>query len=445
LINNPIIDTLHRAWGLVVKEILQLSRDKLLLAFLVVAPLLELLLMGGLTGEGVQNLPLAVVDLDRSRASRELITRLDQTDELLLKTYEDSVERARELMQSGEIAAIVVLPPGYGERLTDPRQGAEVQLIADGSSSVVSTVAISTVETQAAEIVRDLTARHVLASAGPVELRFVARFNAVLDGQPHSITMMLGLIVYQVTLVVAAQSFTREREQGTLEQLRVTPLRRLELIAGKATPVLLVGLVNCALMIGVVALWFDIPVRGSLLLLLLLTLPFVLVQIGWGTLISLISRTQQQAMLFVFSLAMLEVACSGFMVPASSMPVAMRVLSQVSSVQHYIVIVRGVMLRGAGVGSLWVPALALSGIAVAVLSLAWLRLRAGLDSDSLRRRLRALWRARALDRAQGRRRAKPARTRRPAASSPLARVLAPVPVSERPSRTTASRRTRPGS
>jgi ABC-2 type transport system permease protein len=384
-------DTLYRIWGLVVKELLQLSRDKLLLGFVLLGPLLELLLMGGLAGGGVQNLPVAVVDLDRSRTSRELITRLDQTDELLVKMYGDSVAQAQEWMQRGQTAVIVVVPPGYGEALAAPQQSAEVQVIADGSNHVVSTVAIATTENVAAEIVQDLTARHAIASGGPVGLRFVARFNAFLDDRPHAITAMLGLIVYQVTLIIASQSFTRERELGTLEQLRVTPLGRLELMVGKAIPTLLVGLVDCLLMTGVVALWFDIPVRGSLLLLLALTIPFILVQIGWGTLISLVSRTQQQALLFVFALAMLEVALSGFMVPAGDMPGAMRVLSTVSSVQHYLMILRGVMLRGTGLGSLWLPGLALGGIAFAVAALAWLRLRLGLDTNSVTHRLQALW------------------------------------------------------
>jgi ABC-2 type transport system permease protein len=385
-----IRDSLYRIWGLVVKELLQLSRDKLLLGFVLLAPLLELLLMGGLAGGGVQNLSVAVVDLDRSRASRELITRLDQTDELLVKMYGDSTAQAQERMQRGQIAVIVVVPPGYGETLAAPQQSAEVQVIADGSNHVVSTVAIATTESVAAEIVQDLIARRAVASEGPVGLRFVARFNAFLDDRPHAITAMLGLIVYQVTLIIASQGFTRERELGTLEQLRVTPLGRLELIMGKAIPTLLVGLVDCLLMTGVIAVWFDIPVRGSLLLMLLLTIPFVLAQIGWGTLISLVSRTQQQALLFVFALAMLEVALSGFMVPAGDMPGAMRVLSAISSVQHYLVILRGVMLRGAGLGSLWLSALALGGIAFAVAALAWLRLRLGLDTDSVKHRLQAV-------------------------------------------------------
>ena len=418
-------DILHRTWGLVVKEILLLSRDRLLLGFVLLGPLLELLLMGGLTGGGVQNLPLAVVDLDRTRFSRELVTRLDQTDELFVKTYADSVAQAREWMQSGQISVIVVVPPSYGEALTAPQQSAEVQVVADGSNHVVSTVAIATTEDVAAEIVQDLAARQAVASGGPVELRFVARFNEFLDDRPHAITAMLGLIVYQVTLIIASQSFTRERELGTLEQLRVTPLGRLELIAGKALPTLLIGLVDCLLMTGVIVVWFDIPVRGSMLLLLLMTIPFVLAQIGWGTLISLVSRTQQQALLFVFALAMLEVALSGFMVPAGDMPGVMRVLSTVSSVQHYLVIVRGVMLRGAGVKSLWLSGLALGGIALTLSALAWLRLRLGLDTNSLRRRLQVLWRnyqdsrherkaRRGADKTGGRGGKKPKLTREPA-------------------------------
>lgn len=384
-------DALYRIWGLVTKEFLQLSRDKLLLGFVILGPLLELLLMGGLVGEGVQNLPLAVVDLDRSQASRELVTMLDRTDELLITTYMDSVAQAQERMQSGQISVIVIVPPGYGEALANPQEGAEVQVIADGSRYVVSTVAIATVENVAAEIAQGLTSHPGATNGMPVGLRFVARFNARLDNRPHAITAMLGLIVYQVTLIIAAQSFTRERELGTLEQLRVTPLGRLELMAGKAIPTLLVGLVDCLLMTGFIVVWFDIPMRSSLLFLMLLTIPFILVQIGWGTLISLVSHTQQQAILFVFALAMLEVACSGFMVPAGDMPGPMRALSYISSVQHYLVIMRGVMLRGAGLGSLWLPALSLSGIAFAVMTLAWLRLRLGLDTDSLKQRLQALW------------------------------------------------------
>lgn len=122
---------------------------------------------------------------------------------------------------------------------------------------------------------------------------------------------------------------------GWSQQLGVAPLSRLELIAGKAIPTLLVDLMDCLLMTGGIVAWFDIPMRGSLLLLLLLTAPFILVQIGWGTLISLISRTQQQAMMFVFALAMLEVALSGFMVPAGDLPGVMQAVSCVSSVRHY--------------------------------------------------------------------------------------------------------------
>lgn len=385
-------DHLYRIWGLAIKESRQLSRDKLLLAFLILGPLLELLLMGGLAGGGVENLPLAVVDNERSRASRDLIAKLDRTDELRVAAYGESVAQARDWMLSGEIAAIAVIPPGYSAALGSSEDSAEVQIIADGSSHVISAVTFSTAEDVAAAIGDDISAHQPATSKGPVDLRFVSRFNAPLDDQPGSITAMLGMIVFQVTLVVAAQSLARERELGTMEQLRVTPLKRVDLMAGKALPTLVIGLVDFLMMLAIVVVWFDIPARGSLLLLTLLTTPFVLAQIGWGTLISLISRTQQQAMLFVFALVIVEVAFSGFLVPASDMPGVIRALSYVSSVQHYLVILRSVMLRGAGIGLLWLPAVALVGISAVILGLAWLRLRAGLDPDSLRRRLVAVWR-----------------------------------------------------
>jgi ABC-2 type transport system permease protein len=413
-------DVLHRIWSVVVKEFLQLSRDKVLMGFVILAPLLELALMANMVGDGAGNLPLAVVDKDLSRASRELVAMLDRFDDLRLEMYAENVDQARQSMQQGKVAAIVVVPPGYGEYLADPRQGAEVQVIVDDSNYVVAIVAESSVENVAAEIVKDLTARTTSISGGPVKMSFVARFNAALDDRPHSITAMLGLIVYQVTLIIAAQSFTRERERGTLEQLRITPLGRVELIVGKAIPTLVIGLVDSLLMIGLIALWFEVPVRGSLPLLLSLFVPFILAQIGWGTLISLVSHNQQQAVLFVFALAMLEVACSGIIVPAADMPKMMQVVSQVSSVQHFLVILRGVMLRGAGFSSVWVPSLALTGIALAAAALAWLRLRAGLDTDSLRQRLRAAW-----QRHQEQSRRKPSPSARPGRGKPR---LAPQPV-----------------
>ncbi len=387
-----MIDHLCRICGLAVKEFQQLSRDRLLLAFLLLGPLLELLLMGSLSGGGVTNLPLAVVDQDRTRSSRELIAKLDQTDELRVTVYGDNVEEARRWMRNGDVAAIAVVPPGYGVTLAEPTRSAEVQIIADGSHHIISTVAVGTAEDVAAKIGRDFAESSPASSTGPIDLRIVARFNAAMEDQPHAITAMLGMIVFQVALVVAAQSIAREREVGTLEQLRVTPLGRLDLMIGKTLPTLIIGMADFLMMMGLTVIWFDIPVRGSLALLTLLTIPFVLAQIGWGTLISLISRTQQQAMLFVFALAMLEVAFSGFLVPAGNMPAVMQVISYVSSVQHYLVIVRGILLRGTGLSLLWLPSLALAGIAVTVMALAWLRLRLGLDSDSLQQRLAITWR-----------------------------------------------------
>lgn len=413
-------DILHRIWSVVVKEFLQLSRDRVLMGFVILAPLLELALMANMTGDGVANLPLAVVDRDTSRASRELIAKLDQSEELLLTTYAENVDQARESMQRGKVAAIVVIPPGYGEYLIDPRQSAEVQVIVDDSNYVVATIAESSVKSAASGITQDLATRMTTINGGPVRMSFVARFNAALDSRPRSITAMLGMIVYQVTLIIAAQSFTRERERGTLEQLRITPLGRVELIVGKALPTLIIGLINGLTMVGLIIVWFEVPMRGSLPLLLLLSIPFILAQIGWGTLISLVSHNQQQAVLFVFAMAMLEVACSGFIVPASDMPKVMQVVSQVSSVQHYLVILRGVMLRGAGIGSVWVSTLALTSIALVATALAWLRLRAGLDTDSLRQRLRAVWQRR-----QDQGRCKPPPSARPSRGRPK---LAPQPV-----------------
>jgi ABC-2 type transport system permease protein len=197
------------------------------------------------------------------------------------------------------------------------------------------------------------------SSASLVDLRTTVRFNPTFDVKLFTVPAQVGFIVYQVTLTVASIGLARERELGTLEQLIVMPLTRLELVVGKALPALILGMVNFLSMLGVAVWGFGVPLRGSLWLLLALTLLFVLAEIGYGMFISGIAHTQQQAILLVFVLAMVDMAFSGFLVPIRNLPAGLRVVARAVPLRHYLTIMRSVMLRGVGLGAVWPHAAAM--------------------------------------------------------------------------------------
>ena len=205
------------------------------------------------------------------------------------------------------------------------------------------------------------------------------RYNPTFNVSFFVISAQLGFIVYQVALIVASLGLTRERELGTLEQLLVTPMRRIELIIGKSVPALVVAAINFVITFVIVTQVFHLPMSGSFPLLFGLSLLFIVAEIGWGLMISAISHNQQQAVLFVFVLAMMDVAFSGYTVPVERLPQAMQIISQFFPLQHYLQIIRGVMLKGSDLTILWPQALALIGLAILSGSLALIALRRRLD------------------------------------------------------------------
>jgi ABC-2 type transport system permease protein len=186
-------------------------------------------------------------------------------------------------------------------------------------------------------------------------------------------------MVYQVALIVAALGLTRERELGTLEQLLVTPLRRLELIAGKAIPAVLIATVDFLLMYAVIKFGFDVPMRGSFVVLFGLSMLFIAAQVGWGLIVSSLSKNQQQAVLMVFVLALVDVSFSGYVMPVDHLPAMLRIVSQLFPLQHYLIVIRSVMLKGAGLAAVWQEALALAALSAGSISVAVISLRSRME------------------------------------------------------------------
>jgi ABC-2 type transport system permease protein len=355
-----------RIVNLIRKELIQLSRDRLLALFIILAPMLQLVLLAQNTGRGVRDQLLVIVDLDHSRLSRQLVADLDNTEELQVRFYSEDMAEMRRLLDTGQARLAVIIPAGFGRNVSSAASPQQVQIVADGTSVIAASISMATAAGAVTAFSADLAESLGLVTPEFIDFRSNVRFNPTLNARDFTIPAQLGFIVYQVTLAVASLGLARERELGTLEQLMVTPLRRIELAVGKAIPAIAIGMINFVAMLAISRVVFHVPMNGSVLLLAALTLLFVAAVANWGVALSSFSRTQQQAILLVFIQAMVDIALSGYLVPVKNLPGLLQAASRLSPLQHYLTIVRGVMLKGAGWDALWPQAAALAALGIAI-------------------------------------------------------------------------------
>ncbi len=356
---------LYRIANLTYKEFLQVSRDWVLMIVLVAAPVIQLSLLSWNTGQGVKNLPVVVWDMDLSRSSRELITEMDNTAELRVVRYVQSLEQIYSALDLGEADVAVIIPAGFERNLAGRQSAAQLQIIVSGANSLGGSAGMASA--------RGAVTRYVageLAAAGapalPIDFRTDIRYNPTLNSRNYSIPAMIGMLSLEMALAIASQAFTREREVGTLEQLIIMPFHRLELFVGKAIPPLVITLVDFYVMVQVSIHVFGVPLRGSMPLLLGLTSLFLLAEVNWGMLISTLTRTQQQAVLFVFVEAILDMTFSGFLVSVDNLPPVLKTISAVVPLRYYLVIIRSIALKGATLDVLWPQAAALAALAAVI-------------------------------------------------------------------------------
>jgi ABC-2 type transport system permease protein len=369
---------IRRIYSLVVKELIHLRRDWWLPAFMVLGGALELLLVGWATSRPITNLPLMALDQDRSAASREIITSLENTTTFDLQTRADDLDQIDEAMQHGSINAAVIIPHGFSAELADERGHPQIMFILNGSESVAATAALRSVDglirshNQAIAIERLRLPPQVVEGFTPsVRVWFNEALSEALYTTPAELALMLEFTV----LIFAALSFARERELGTLEQLLVMPFSSAEIIIGKAIPAVLISFADFLVMLTMVNLAFDVPVRGSLVLLLVIAFGYLLVELGKGLVISVSSRTQHQAFLFVMLIGMTDFMFTGYAAPVESMPQALQWFANLIPAHHWLTILRGIMLKGVGLETLWpnVLALIVLGTVIGTASMAFVR------------------------------------------------------------------------
>jgi ABC-2 type transport system permease protein len=364
---------MSRVGHLIRKEFLELRQEPRLLAIVIMAPLLQLVMLGYAATTDVRNVPMVVLDQDRSAASRELVTRFQASGNFIVVADATSAGGIDAELDSGRAWIALTIPADYGERIAT-RQQAVVQLVADGTDANSTNVALGYAGALIAAYGRELAA----PAGGParplVRADIRVWFNPSLESRDFMIPGILALVLLVVTTTLSSMAIVREKEVGTLEQLNVTPLARWELIVGKMIPYALLGMVDVLIVVAVAVGWFEVPLRGSFGLLLGMCLVYLLSTLGLGLFVSTISKTQQQAMMttaFFFLLPMIFL--SGFIFPIENMPAVIQPVTYLIPLRYFLVILRGIFLKGVGLEVLWPDAAALFVWGVAMLALATLR------------------------------------------------------------------------
>jgi ABC-2 type transport system permease protein len=369
---------------LVWKEFLELRKDPKLFGVVIVAPILQLTLLGYAATTDVRDVPVVVADGDRSSSSRELIARFEGSPNFTVLDVVSTVNDVEPYLERGRAWLALSIPAGYGVQVAT-RIPVTLQVIADGSDSNSTTVALGYATSLIGGYAQELVEARVAAAppaeeavrrAGSIEPRIRIWFNPQLESRLFMIPGVLALVLLVVTANLASMAIVREKELGTLEQLNVTPLRRWELIAGKLLPYGSIAMVDVLLVVAVAVFWFEVPLRGSFALLLAMSLLYVVCTLALGLFISTISETQQQAMMtatFFFLTPMIYL--SGFIFPIENMPQVIQAVTYLIPLRYFLVIVRGIFLKGIGLDLLWPQAAALAAWGSIVLALAVSRSR----------------------------------------------------------------------
>lgn len=365
---------MRRVLHLVGKELLELRADPRLFGIVVIAPILQLTILGYAATTDVKDVPIVVVDADRSTASRELISRFDASDNFTIVGVVGSTAEIDGWLERGTAWMALSIPAQYGETLARG-ETARIQVIADGTDSNSTNVALAYARVLLAGYSQDLVAARLGRPPEPLVAATVrVWFNPDLVSRDFMIPGIVALLLLVVTTNLSAMAIVREKEVGTLEQLNVTPLARWELIAGKLLPYALVGIIDVVLVLIVAIWWFEVPMRGSLVLLFAMSLVYLLTTLGLGLFVSTISATQQQAMMtttFFFLTPMIYL--SGFIFPIENMPEWIQPVTYLIPLRYFLVILRGLFLKGVGLETFWPEAAALLVWGVAILGLATLR------------------------------------------------------------------------
>jgi ABC-2 type transport system permease protein len=355
----------ERIKHMLIKEFIQIFRDPRMKGVIFLMPIVQLLVFGYAVTTDVKNVATLVHDLDNSVASRELVSRFVKSGYFNVVEYTDSEDRVRELMDRGKVGAVLRMNKGFEDDLRAGRTS-QLQVIVDGTDSNTAGIALNYSSKIAGQFSTELLTQRILRSSGPlgqtgrvvVETR--AWFNENLESRNFYVPGVIAIIVMLITLMLTSMAVVREKEIGTMEQIMVTPITSAEFILGKTVPFALIGFADVILITLIGVFWFEVPIRGNLAVLFVATALYLLTTLSIGLFISTVSQTQQQAMMSTFFFYLPAVLLSGFMFPIANMPPLVQWLTYLNPLRYFLVIIRGIFLKGVGPTILWPQLLALA-------------------------------------------------------------------------------------
>ncbi len=372
-----------RLFAIIRKEFVQIFRDKRTLALILVIPIMQLFLLGYAATNDVRNVPLAVFDQSLSTESRALLDAYRASDYFEISASVGSDVELQTLIEKGDAQAALIIPPDYAARLKEGT--AQVVFILDGSDPTVASTALSAAkligQTHATGILAEKAARsgQTFKLQPPVEVRTTVWYNPDLISAYFMIPGVIGMILYAITAILTASAVVRERERGTIEQLIVTPIRSWELVIGKVLPYTILALFDTLEVLLVGHWWFGVPIRGSMLLIVLVSAIFLLSGLGVGLFASTIANTQQESMLTVWMTLLPSIFLSGFFFPLEAMPRVLYYISYAMPMRYYLSIIRVLLLKGVGIESILPDVIAMTIFGVVIMSAAALRFKKRLD------------------------------------------------------------------
>ncbi len=365
---------IERIKQIVIKEFIHVFRDKKLRFFLFAPPLIQIILFGYAVTMDVNSISTAFLDLDKSYESRELMRRFEASGYFTTKHAPASIEEIKDLLDRGKVLCAVQINRGFGK---DLKKGVptEVQVIVDGTYSNTALIAQGYANRIIGEFALDSMKPAIGVSGAAIDLRATAWYNPDLKSRNYYVPGVIATVILIIALMLTSMAVVREREVGTMEQLMVTPIMPFELMLGKTIPFAVIGLVDMLLVTLMGIFWFDVPIQGSLLILLAGTVIYLLSVLGTGLFISTVSKTQQQALMASMLFVMPAILLSGFAFPIESMPDLFQYVTYLNPLRYFLVIIRGVFLKGVGLDILWPQMLILLLIGCVVMALSALRFR----------------------------------------------------------------------
>ena len=356
-----------RTYAIFRKELIQVSRDPRTLALILAMPVLMLILYGYGISTDIRNIPMVILDQDKSPQSRAFISDFTGSRFFMVQQYALKLTDIDREMDSGRAKVALVIPPDFGKRLAQMNQ-VPVLIAVDGSEPNTANAAISYVSTIVADysnqvVIEQLRGRIPLSQLQPIDLRPRIWYNPELRSINFIVPGLVAIILMTTSALLTSATIAREWELGTMEPLIASPIRSWELMLGKIAAYTLISFADIILVLLVGTLWFKVPFRGSVVLLLIMSALFLTSSLGLGLLISARSKSQQSAIMLAFLTTMIPgLILSGFMFPIASMPKPVQILTYVIPAKYFLVIVRGIFLKGVGIRALWPEALPMTAV-----------------------------------------------------------------------------------